>query len=83
MPQHKSAIKRVRQNHKRRAHNNTQRSKMRTLIKKLYNTSDKSEAEQAHKDAVSYIDKMSAKGILHPNNAARRKAQLTKYLNNL
>jgi len=83
MPQHKSAIKRVRQSQKRRAHNNTQRSKMRTLIKKVHSTSDKSEAEQALKEAVSYIDKMSTKGILHPNNAARKKAQLTKYLNNL
>jgi len=56
---------------------------MRTLIKNVYDISDKSKAEEALKEAVSYLDRMSVKGIIHENNAARKKAQLTKYVNNL
>lgn len=83
MPITKQATKRVRQAKKHRAHNRVRRSKMRTLIKKVYEISDKKEAEKALKDAVSYLDRMSVKGIIHKNNAARKKAQLTKYVNNL
>lgn len=83
MPQNKSVLKRVRQNKVRNAHNTSRRSKMRTLIKKVLNSSDKAQAEVLLKDAVSYIDRMSQKGIVHPNNAARKKARLTKHVNNL
>ncbi len=83
MPQHKSAIKRMRQNEKRRKHNNVRRSKMRTLIKKVTSETDKETAEKNLRDAVSYIDRLSTKGILHKNTAARKKAQLTKHVNNL
>jgi small subunit ribosomal protein S20 len=83
MPITKQATKRVRQAEKNRIHNKNRRSKMRTLIKEVYEISDKAEAEKALKEAVSYLDRMSVKGIIHPNNAARKKAQLTKYVNNL
>jgi len=56
---------------------------MRTLINNVYDISDKSKAEEALREAVSYLDRMSVKGIIHENNAARKKAQLTKYVNNL
>ncbi|MBO6536005.1 MAG: 30S ribosomal protein S20 [Balneolaceae bacterium] len=83
MPQNKSAIKRVRQNKVRNEHNTARRSKMRTLVKKVLTETDKAKAEVALKDAVSYLDRMSVKGIVHQNNAARKKARLTKYVNNL
>ncbi len=83
MPQTKQAIKRVRQAEKRREHNRTRKSKMRTLIKNVLASTNKTEAEGLLKDAVSYIDKMSGKGIIHINNAARKKAALTKHVNNL
>ena len=83
MPITKQAIKRVRQAEKKRDHNRNRRSKMRSLIKKVYDLNDKAEAEKALKDAISYLDRMSVKGIIHKNNAARKKAQLTKYVNNL
>ncbi len=44
---------------------------------------DKKQAQKALNDAVSYLDRMSVKGIIHENNAARKKARLTKYVNNL
>lgn len=83
MPQIKSAIKRTRQNAKRNEHNRARRSRMRTLIKKVENTTDKAAAEAALKEATSFIDRMSVKGVIHQNKAARTKAQLTKHVNNL
>jgi len=83
MPQHKSAIKRVRQNEKRNAHNRQLRSTMRTLVKRVTKTTDKAEAEEALKSATSYLDRMAQKGILHRNNAANKKSSLVKYVNNL
>lgn len=73
----------MRQNKKRREHNNARRSKMRTLVKKVLNTSDKEQAEKDLKEAVSFIDRLSAKNIIHPNRAARKKSQLTTHVNNL
>lgn len=83
MPQHKSAIKRVRQNEKRRKQNRQKRSRMRTLYKKVLDTTEKGKAEEFMKEATSYIDKMTAKGLIHQNNAARKKAKMTKHVNNL
>lgn len=83
MPQHKSAIKRVRQTERRRQQNRMVRSKMRTLNKKVLSTTDKETAEQYFKEATSYIDRMVTKGILHRNNGSNKKAQLAKYVNNL
>ncbi len=83
MARNKSAIKRTRQNIKKNEHNKNRRSRMRTLVKKVFTTSDKAQAETALKEAVSFIDRMSVKGVIHKNTAARKKAQLTKYVNNL
>ena len=83
MPQHKSAIKRVRQNEVRRLRNNQQRSKLRTLVKRAMNSTAKDEAEQTYKEAVAYIDRLSVKGILHKNTAARKKSALTRHLNSI
>ncbi|HAH50382.1 MAG TPA: 30S ribosomal protein S20 [Balneola sp.] len=83
MPQTKQAIKRVRQAEKRKKHNRARKSKMRNLIKDVMNATDKKEAEKLLKEAVSYVDRMSVKGIVHKNNAARKKAALTKHVNSL
>jgi len=83
MPQHKSAVKRVRQNEKRRQRNQGQLSKMKTLVKKALETTEKEEAEKVFKEASSYLDKMAAKGLVHDNFAARRKSKIAKHVNNL
>lgn len=83
MPQNKSAIKRIRQSKKRNEHNRARRSRMNTLIKKVMNSADKESAENSLKEAVSFIDRMSVKGVVHKNTAARKKAQLTRFVNNL
>lgn len=56
---------------------------MRMLIKDVMTATDKKEAEKLLKEAVSYVDRMSVKGIVHKNNAARKKAALTKHVNSL
>lgn len=83
MPQHKSAIKRLRQSKKRNQHNRGRRTKMKNLVNNVYEASDKNEAEENLKKAVSFIDRLSTKGILHKNTAARQKSKLTQYVNNL
>ena len=83
MARNKSAIKRTRQNEKKNEHNRKRRSRMATLIKKVRSSSDKAQAETALKEATSFIDRMSVKGVVHKNTAARKKAQLTKLVNNL
>lgn len=83
MPQHKSAVKRVRQNEKRRQRNQPKRSKLKTLVKKALETTEQEEAKEAVKEATSYLDKMAAKGLIHENFAARKKSKLAQHVNNL
>lgn len=83
MPQHKSAIKRVRQTIKRRNANRMKRSKMRTLVKKVLSSTTKAEAQTVLNEAVSYIDRMAKVGIIHKNNAANKKSRLVRFVNKL
>ncbi len=83
MASHKSAKKRIRTNAKRRAINKSNQSRIRTVVKKVLKSTDKGEAEKYYKEAVSVLDKGAAKGYLHRNNAARKKAEITKHLNSL
>ena len=75
----KSAEKRARQAVKRRAHNVTLRSQMRSAIKKVRAAAASGEptaAQAAFKAAVPVIDSMVNKGIVHRNAAARHKSRL-------
>lgn len=75
----KSALKANRQNIKRREANRQLRSKLRTGLKKLRATAagdDKEAAATAVVGTQSLVDKMAAKGIIHPNTAARYKSRL-------
>lgn len=83
MPQHQSAIKRMRQNAKRRAANRTRRSRLRTLERNVLNSTVKADAEKHLKAAVSEMDRQAIKRVIHPNNAARKKARMTKHVNSL
>ncbi len=73
------ARKRARQAEKHRLRNASQRSAMRTAIKKVnaaIATGDKSAAEAAFLAAVPAIDKSVGKGLIHGNKAARHKSRL-------
>jgi small subunit ribosomal protein S20 len=85
MANHKSALKRIRQNEKRRLYNRDFRNRARTLIKKARktvtaNNPDLDAAENAARDAIRDLDKAASRGVLHPRNAARRKSRLMKQL---
>ena len=86
MANHKSAEKRVRQNTKRNEINRSNRSKLRTQIKKLRSalaTSDKTQSTELLNPTVSLIDKAVNKGLIHKNTAARYKSRLTKHVSEL
>jgi small subunit ribosomal protein S20 len=80
----KSAIKRIKQNEKRRLRNRIYRGRARTFVKKarvtIQDGSSIEEARAATIQAVSALDKAAEKGIIHKNNAARRKSRLMKRL---
>lgn len=83
MANHKSALKRVRQNVKRNENNRSSRSKIRTQIKKLraaVAASDKNLSGELLNPTVSVIDKAVNKGLIHKNTAARYKSRLTKHV---
>ena len=86
MANHKSAEKRVRQTAKRNEINRSNRSKLRTQIKKLraaVSATDKKLSTELLNPTVSVIDKAVNKGLIHKNTAARYKSRLTKHVSEL
>lgn len=80
----KSAIKNIRKNERRRLRNRIFRSQARTAVKKArlsIQAGQVQDARQAVQLAVSRLDKAAEKGVIHPNNAARRKARLMRLFN--
>ncbi len=77
----KSQIKRNRQNEKRRLRNKAVKSELKTRAKRALEAAeagDRERAEELLRLAQKRIDMAAAKGILHKNTAARRKARLTR-----
>lgn len=77
----KSAIKRNRQNEKRRLRNRIFKGRARTYVRRANQEivgGDLQDARQATLEAIRALDKAAEKGIVHPNNAARRKSRLMK-----
>jgi small subunit ribosomal protein S20 len=82
----KSAEKRARTNERRRIRNRRFRSASRTLVRTAEQTIASAEAEAAAgavKNAISMLDRAAQKGIIHPNNAARRKSRLMAKYNKI
>jgi small subunit ribosomal protein S20 len=80
----KSAIKNTRKSERKRRINQVHRSRARTYVKKarrLIEQGHLEEAETVVHQAVSALDKAAQKGIIHANNAARRKSRLMQRLN--
>ena len=79
----KSALKANRQNIKRREHNRTMRSRLRTALKSIrasLDAKDLTAAKAALNQTVSLVDKMATKGIIHSNTAGRYKSRLAARL---
>jgi small subunit ribosomal protein S20 len=77
------ARKRARQAENRRQQNASQRSTLRTFVKKVVKaiqSGDKEAATQAYKEAVPRIDSAATKGMIHANKAARHKSRLNAHI---
>jgi small subunit ribosomal protein S20 len=75
------ARKRARQSEKRRTHNASQRSELRTAVKavkKAIASGDKAAATKALQEAASTVDRIAEKKIIHKNKAGRHKSRLSK-----
>ena len=86
MPNIKSAKKRVKVTDVKTLQNKMFKSAMKTSVKKYkaaVDAGNKDLAEKTYADAVAMVDRAVTKGILHKNNAARKKSQFTKLLNGL
>ena len=84
MANSKSAKKRILVSERRRLRNRPFRSAARTLVKKAelaIQSGDQATAEPAVKLAMSTLDRVLAKGVIHKNNAARRKSRLAAKYN--
>ncbi len=86
MANHKSAVKRNKQNSVRNERNANIRTTLRTLVKKVRTAvsgNDLETATAALTKAVPYIDKAASKGVLHKATASRKIARLTKLVNTI
>ncbi len=80
MAHHKSSLKRIRQENKRRIQNRYYKKSTRTLIKKLRELTEKSEASTLLPKVISMVDRLAKNHNIHKNKAANLKSSLTKHV---
>ncbi len=83
MSNHKSALKRIRSNNKKRLLNRFQHKTARNAIKKLRALTNKKEAAKMFPSVASLIDKLAKKNIIHANKAANLKSKLARHIASL
>ncbi len=86
MPNTASAKKALRQTHKRRLHNRSLRSALRTTVKKVRiaaESGDAAAAQTALRDAQKELDQAAAKNLLHKNAASRTKSRLSRLVKSI
>ena len=83
MANHKSALKRIRSNDKKRLRNRFQHKTARNAVRRLRELTDKKEATAALPPVISMLDKLAKKNIIHANKAANLKSKLTKHVASL
>jgi small subunit ribosomal protein S20 len=77
----KSQKKRILTNAKRADRNRAVRSELKTRVKNAVNSIGEDSNDEDVRLAVKRIDMAAAKGVIHPNQAARRKSRLMKKVN--
>ena len=83
MANHKSSLKRIRQEQKRRLHNRYYAKAMRSAVRKLRATTDKAEAQQQYPVVQKMLDKLAKTNIIHKNKAANLKSKLARHIQKL
>ncbi|MDF0719401.1 MULTISPECIES: 30S ribosomal protein S20 [Chryseobacterium group] len=83
MANHKSALKRIRQNVAKRLRNKYYHKTARTAVKALRNEEDKTAASEQLPKVIALVDKLAKRNIIHKNKASNLKSKLTKHVNKL
>lgn len=83
MANHKSSIKRIRANEKKRLENRYYSKTMRNALRDIRAIEDKNEASSKLSAMTSMIDKLAKRGMIHKNKAANLKSGLMKKINAL
>ena len=83
MANHKSSIKRIRQEEKRRLHNRYYGKTMRNAVRKLRATTSKEEAVALYPKVQKMLDKLAKINLIHKNKAANLKSKLSAHINKL
>ncbi len=83
MANHKSSLKRIRQEEKRRLHNRYYGKTMRNAVRKLRATTDKAQATAMLPLVAKMLDKLAKNNTIHKNKANNLKSKLALYVNKL
>ncbi len=83
MANHKSAIKRIRQNKTRALHNKYYAKTMRNAVRKLRALTDKEEAIKLYPSVQKMLDKLAKTNIIHKNKASNLKSKLSLHISKL
>ena len=78
-----TVLKRVRQSRKANSKNKHYKSMMKTAIKNVLEITDKSKLDNKLNKAISVIDRVKSKGVIHKNTASRQKSRIISYINSL
>jgi len=83
MANHKSSLKRIRQEEKRRLHNRYYAKTMRNAVRKLRATTDKAAAIEMYPNVQKALDKLAKINVIHKNKASNLKSKLALYIQKL
>ena len=83
MANHKSSLKRIRQEQKRRLHNRYYAKTIRNAVRKLRATTDKAAAVELYPKVQKMLDKLAKVNIIHKNKASNLKSKLNRYIQKL
>ena len=83
MANHKSSLKRIRQDKKKALHNKYYAKTMRNAVRKLRALTDKKEAVKLYPSVQKMLDKLAKTNIIHKNKAANIKSGVAVYINKL
>ena len=83
MANHKSALKRIRQDKKKQLHNRYYAKIMRNAVRKLRAMTNKEEAEKLYPAVQKMLDKLAKTDIIHKNKASNLKSSLANQINKM
>ena len=83
MANHKSSLKRISQEEKRRLHNRYYAKTMRNAVRKLRSTTDKAAAIEMYPSVQKALDKLAKINVIHKNKASNLKSKLAQYIQKL